>query len=130
MLYTKSIYKNPEPEDGLRVSAMSRHTLKDGKTPDPDIQKCDFHIPTFGPSPKLIVDFYKDRISWDEYKRLYLEEIRSNPNVVSQMKFFAKYAIEHDVTLLCVEEKADDCHRKLLAEEFQRLVPELTVVHR
>lgn len=130
MLYTKSIYKDPKTDDGLRVSVMSRHTLKDGKTPDPNIQKCDFHIPTFGPSPKLIVDFFKDRISWDDYKRLYLEEIKSNPKVVSQMKFFAKHSLTHNVTFLCVEEKAEDCHRKILADECQRLVPGLIVVHR
>lgn len=130
MLYTRSIYKNPEAEDGLRVSVMSRHALKDGKTPDPDIQPCSYHIPTFGPSPKLLVDFFKDRISWDEYKRRYLEEIRSNPKVVAQMKIFAKLALEYNITFLCVEENADDCHRKFFAEECQRLVPGLTVVHR
>lgn len=35
MLFTKSIHKPVQPEDGYRISVMSRHTLSDGKTPDP-----------------------------------------------------------------------------------------------
>ena len=130
MLITKSIYKDPSPEDGLRVSIMSRHTLKDGVTPDPDIQQCSLHIPTFGPAPKLIGKFYRDEVTWDEFKKLYLEQIRTNPKVISKIKLFAKMALQTDITFLCVEEDADSCHRKLFAEECQRLVPELVVVHR
>ncbi len=130
MLFTKSIYKNPEPEDGLRVSVMSRHTKKDGITLDPCIQCYDLHVPSFGPSPKLIGRFYRDEIGWEDFKKEYIEQIRSNKETVAKIKIFAKLALTKEITLLCVEENAEDCHRGLLAKEFQRLVPSLAVKHR
>ena len=42
MLRTKCIKAPIESEDDLRVSVMSRHTLADGITPDPEIN--DGHV--------------------------------------------------------------------------------------
>lgn len=37
MLKTKCIKDKPSLDDGERISVMSRHTLCDGETPDPEI---------------------------------------------------------------------------------------------
>jgi len=41
-LHTKSIRSARKESDGLRISIMSRHTLKDGKTPDLEITNASF----------------------------------------------------------------------------------------
>ncbi len=130
MLFTKCILNEPSAEDGLRVSVMSRHTLNDGVTPDARIKSCHFHIPKFGPSPKLIGAYYRNEIDWNIFEKRYFNQIRSKPEVISNLRFFIEYATGYAVTFLCIEEKPDFCHRRLLAEECQRLEPKLIVEHR
>ncbi len=129
MLFTKSILSDSLAEDGFRISVMSRHTLKDGVTPDLRIKHFDVHLPILGPSPKLIGDYYKRNLSWIDFEIRYLEEIR-NPRVLDFVIRLTKKAIKQDVTILCIEESADQCHRRLLAEECQRIMPNLIKEHR
>lgn len=128
-LYTKCILHEPEPEDGLRVSVMSRHTLDDGVTPDWRIRDYDIHVPSLGPSPRLIGSYKRKKIEWNEFARRYLEEIRM-PKKHASVKTLARAASEYNITILCVEETADRCHRRLLAEECLRLMPGLMIAHR
>ena len=44
MLKSKCILSSKKPEDGTRISIMSRHTLNDGKTPDERITEDSFDI--------------------------------------------------------------------------------------
>lgn len=108
---------------------MSRHTKNDGKTPDERIKSVDEHQSSLGPSPTLIGSYYKRGLSWEKYQELYLSEIRTEPKS-SLVRALAKKALTHDVTLLCIEETAEQCHRRLLAEECQTYEPELDVIHR
>ena len=130
MLFTKCILSKPLPDDGLRISVMSRHTLNDGMIPDSRIQTCHFHIPKFGPSPKLIGAYYRDEIDWSVFEKKYLAQIRSTQEIISIIKFFAEFALSHTITFLCVEEKPDFCHRRLLAEECQKFEPNMQVEYR
>ena len=41
-----------------------------------------------------------------------------------------KKGLERDITLLCSEENADRCHRRLLAKECKKYEPKLKVEHR
>ena len=128
MLYTKCILHNPAPEDGLRISVMSRHTENDGKTPDKRITLVDEHQPALGPSSKLIGNYYKRGLSWEDFSKYYLSEIRvesKRPLVIS----LAEKATQEDVTILCIEETAHMCHRRLLADECQIYQPSLQVIH-
>jgi len=130
-LFTKCILRERNPEDGTRISVMSRHTLPDGKTPDRRIKKenLDGHLSQLGPSPKLIGDYYKRGLSWEEFKERYLEEIRCESKL-SIVKTLALMANLSDITILCIEESHEKCHRKLLAEECRKYVPSLTIEHR
>ncbi len=129
MLFTKCIIKEVEPRDGYRISVMSRHTLDDGKTPDLRIKSWDVHYPLLGPSPRLIGEYKRGCMSWAKFARRYRLEIRDSfklPNVL----LLARFAFDNDVTILCIEETAEYCHRRLLAEECRKLVPELRIEHR
>jgi uncharacterized protein YeaO (DUF488 family) len=130
MLFTKCILSESSIDDGLRISVMSRHTLNDGVTPDSRIKVCHFHIPKLGPSPRLIGAYYRDEIDWCVFEKKYLIQIRSKLEIISKIKFFAEYALGHTVTFLCVEEKPDFCHRRLLAQECKRFKPNLQVEYR
>lgn len=129
MLFTKSIIKEVETDDGIRISVMSRHTLNDGITPDMRIKHYDMHIPILGPSPKLIGDHYKRNLAWPQFELRYLEEMNQEPQK-SIIWFICRLAIVQNVTLLCIEDTCEHCHRRLLAQLCKDIVPQLTIKHR
>ncbi len=131
MLFTRSILSEPEEKDGFRISVMSRHTLSDGKTPDVRIspRHFDLHIPHLGPSPHLIGKYVRNKIDWPTFAGLYFLEIRHSFKNRT-VKFLAKSAMVQDITILCIEEASDKCHRRLLAEECQEYQPGLIIKHR
>ena len=137
-IYTKCILNPPDKESKrIRVSVMSRHTLNGGITPDtritPDLY--DVHCPLLGPSSELIRAWYQigknppPKISWEVFEMRYLEEIRSLKKAYL-VKLLAYFASRMNITLLCIEKSSKHCHRRLLAEECQRLQPSLEVIHR
>lgn len=130
-LFTKCILHEKIPQDGLRISIMSKHTLSNGKTQDRRItpEKFDEHLQALAPSPKLIGDYYKRGLPWKQFKQRYLEEIRK-PETAYYVISLAKRSLCENVTILCIEETPECCHRRLLAEECRRLEPTLTVEHR
>ena len=131
VLYTKCIFLPVAPEDGLRVSVMSRHTLADGKTPDPRITSSSFDrkMTSLAPPDKLVGAYYRGEVSWEEYAKQYEDHLHIPDNRLF-LSNIARQALIQDITLLCVEDTPDKCHRRLLAEEFKRLEEKLVVVHR
>ena len=118
MLQTKSILSPILDSDGSRISIMSRHTLNDGTTPHPLITRAVFaiHLPQLAPSSKLIGDYYKRSLPWEEFEIRYLQEMRTG--VASEfVRFLSRMSLKTVITILCIEETADHCHRRLLAEE-------------
>lgn len=131
MLYTKSIHKPKSDLDGLRISVMSRHTLNDGITSDPKITQSsyDLWLRMLAPPDKLVGDYYKRRLSFEEYEKKYLAYL-SKSDMGIEVEKLSGQALERDITLLCVEESAEKCHRRILAEECQRYHQNLRVEHR
>ena len=131
MIRTKSIYKEREDSDGVRASVMSRHTLEDGFTPDPKITRSSYDVWLQGVSPpaNLVGDYYRRGLPFDEYTKRYLEFLRT-PDVAEEVKLLAKNGLELIITLLCVEESAEFCHRRILAEECKRYEPGLVIEHK
>jgi uncharacterized protein YeaO (DUF488 family) len=129
-IFTKCILDVPSSEDGIRISVMSRHTLNDGKTPDSRIteKSFDLHLPILGPSPSLVGGYYKRGLPWKDFELGYLKEIREEPKI-SFVRLIAKFGLMTDITLLCIEEKPENCHRRLLLEECLRIEPSLVVEH-
>ncbi len=130
-LFTKSIFKEKDSDDGIRISVMSRHTLNDGVTPDLRITSDRFeeHIVILAPPSKLVGDYYKGNLNWQEYETRYLEYLRI-PDISKKVKQLAQRASKQDITLLCAEDTAEKCHRRILAEECQRYNSTLDVIHR
>lgn len=131
MICTKSIFKEIEKSDGIRISVISRHTLNDGVTPDARISYKDYDRWYKDLSPPLVLvgDYYKRYLSWEQYKKRYIEYIR-RPDIAIKVKNLAKEALEKTVTLLCIEENPDMCHRFLLANECRRYEPNIKISHK
>jgi uncharacterized protein YeaO (DUF488 family) len=127
-LKTKSIHAPASPEDGHRISIMSRHTLNDGITPDPLITQDSFNdwIRELAPPDNLIGSLYKRNLPWGEFEKQYLEFLKK-PNVQIKVRQVIDLAKTETVTLLCVEEEPQHCHRRLLAEECQKIDPTLVI---
>ena len=130
MLYTKCIYAPKGSQDGVRISVMSRHTLSDGVTKDPRISPeiFDEHLVLFGPRAQDIGDYYRRGLSWEAFAQRYLAYLRET-QMQLEVEKLGRRAFSTDITLLCVEESAEKCHRRLLAEECLWHVPSLHVKH-
>ena len=82
--------------------------------------------PDLGPSKKLHADFYGKNgppITWDEYRRRYLQEMESQNEYIEQL---AELVAEgKTITLLCSSacEDAAHCHRTLLRELIEARIP-------
>lgn len=128
-LRTKSIHRPIEDVDGYRVSVMSRHTLDNGITPDPLITKESFSLwmKELAPPEKLVGDWYKRNLPWEVFEERYLDFLK-NLEQRTKVSELTKMALLKTVTILCVEETPDYCHRRLLAEECKRLNPELSIL--
>ncbi|PWU23003.1 hypothetical protein C5B42_04320 [Candidatus Cerribacteria bacterium 'Amazon FNV 2010 28 9'] len=126
-LKTKSIHAAIEPTDGRRISVMSRHTLNDGKTPDPLITSACFDVwmRELAPPQKLIGAYYKRGLSWTDFEQQYLTFLREAAFL--HVNALIQRALLQTVTLLCVEDTPTYCHRRLLAEECKRREKELNI---
>lgn len=132
MLRTKCIKdKNrPRSEDGLRVSIMSRHTLSDGVTPDPEISPASFEEwwRELAPPPRLIGAYYRSEIMWREFEAGFSKHLAEFPPAQTRLRQLVAMAKVRDVTIMCVEPTPEKCHRRLVAEAARALDPELQVV--
>lgn len=128
-LFTKAILSPKSETDGLRISVMSRHTFNDGITPNPEISDdtYDEWIPELAPSLKLIGSYYKRGLSWDKFSESYEATLHDDMRSTIIQRI-ASRALNENVTLMCIEESPDKCHRRLLAEECKRIEAELEVM--
>ncbi len=131
-VYTKCIYHDPSPEDGIRIAVLGRLTENDGKTPVTDFirgKHFDLWMPILAPSPKLVGSWHRKELTdWAEFTKQYLETIR-NPAAAPIIRTVSQLGKNQDITLLCSEETHERCHRSLLAEECKRYESSLSIVH-
>lgn len=126
MLFTGCIFDNNLPS-ALRISVMSRHTLNDGVTSDKRIiGQYDFHFPILGPSSKLIGNYYKRGLSWEDFSSAYIVELAER-NKSLAVDHLSKLSLQENVVILCIEDSPMRCHRRLLAEECNRRFPTLEI---
>lgn len=91
------------------------------------------HIPEFGPSSGLLKEYQtrigknkKDNRAWAYYVAKYQGEVLSQPIIKRFQRAISGFDV---VCLLCSEETADRCHRRLLAEHFKKDLPNLEIEH-
>lgn len=127
-LIAKCILNKIEPDDGIRISIMSRHTHDDGKTPRPELDgMCNEHHPELGPSPKLIGKWMREEISWQEYATEYRAQMKAATPMGIIRRIVVK-ARKENVTVLCIDESSKECHRRLLLEICKEISPSLVVI--
>lgn len=107
-LQTKRIYDDVSPDDGFRLLVMRYWPRGISKTNTSDWERC------LAPSPQLLKRFQTKAVTWEEYARGYLEEIRSNKEAQVQIRVLRKMADRGTVTVLCGCEDESRCHRTLL----------------
>jgi uncharacterized protein (DUF488 family) len=82
------------------------------------------HRLDFAPTKELLSRYRDEKISWEEYEVEYL-------NLLDMRQVVQKTDVEvlHRHCLLCSEHGPEHCHRRLLAEYFQKTRNDVEVVH-
>jgi uncharacterized protein (DUF488 family) len=83
------------------------------------------HRPELAPSAPLLAAFQNDR-DWERYRAGFLEEMEARGMRAVLLGLLDQH--EHPC-LLCACDRADTCHRRLLAEALQKERPGLEVKH-
>jgi uncharacterized protein YeaO (DUF488 family) len=130
MFKTKSVHTEIEPQkDGLRILAAR------GRGRGLPSARYDIWMANLGPSERLRDAILSGKISWQEYSRRYLEELREsdgidrrNKQIKNHGQKFTLRLLQHlarnqTVTLLChCAEDEPHCHRHLLKSLLERKV--------
>jgi len=83
-----------------------------------------FHRPFFAPTKDILDAYKKKDISWEEYEEKYLD-------LLSEREVTTSFG-PHELNMscfLCSEPKADNCHRRLLAEYFKKSYGNIVIKH-
>ena len=130
MLKTKSVHSEIEPrKDGLRILAAR------GRGRGLSSDRYDIWMANLGPSEQLRDAILTGKISWREYSRRYLDELRESDGIDRRNKQIKNYgqkftlrllqylARKRTVTLLChCAEDEPHCHRHLLKVLLERKI--------
>lgn len=82
------------------------------------------HLPMLAPSQEILDEYKKHGEDWKIYEVAFLKLL--NDRAVERT--IAKDVID-DACLLCSEDSASKCHRRLVAEYFQQRWGDLEIVH-
>jgi uncharacterized protein (DUF488 family) len=91
-----------------------------------ELAACDYrHLPILAPSHELLSD-YRTNHDWSQYVQRFkvLMDERGIPQNLDRQLFD-----EHVCCLLCSEDTADRCHRRLVAERLAAHWPGVQVTH-
>jgi uncharacterized protein YeaO (DUF488 family) len=129
MVKTKSVHSPMERADGLRVLAAR------GRGRGLPADRFDVWMANLGPSEELRDAILGGEISWSEYSRRYLKELREpsgvdlrNKRIKNHGQKFTLRLLQHlakrqTVTLLChCAEEEKHCHRHLLKALLEKKI--------
>lgn len=129
MVKTKSVQSPIQPGDGLRILAAR------GRGRGLPSYRFDVWMPNLGPSEQLRDAILAGKISWAEYSRRYLKELREaggadarNKRIKNHGQKFTLRLLQHlakkeNVTLLChCAEDERHCHRHLLKAVLEKKI--------
>jgi uncharacterized protein (DUF488 family) len=83
------------------------------------------HCPDLTPSPE-IMDAYRQDHDWSRYVARFRPLLAGRPAIVTGQRVLKQYAAP---CLLCAEQSAERCHRRLVAEHWAAELPDITIVH-
>lgn len=126
MLKTQSAKAPKKADDGFRILVM--RPRKNEKMPDPSITPDMFDAwwKELGAPPKLISAYCKGEISWNEYAKKFHTYLRL-PYIQPLLRGLIKLAHKQNITILCIEDTPEHCHRRLIAERCKELDSSLHV---
>lgn len=82
------------------------------------------YLPIMAPTKQLLYDYKKGVIGWQQYETQF-------KSIIVQRQI-EKYITPQEIDmacLLCSEAKADNCHRRLVAEYLFGLWPNISITH-
>lgn len=82
------------------------------------------YYPEFAPSTEILAGYKDGRITWPDYERLYRELLTARHPTTG----FASVDLDR-ICLLCTENSALHCHRRLAAEYIAEQFPDIEIVH-
>ena len=115
ILYTKSIKLPPSAEDGMRICIMRK--------PEQGA-KYDKWMPELSPEQTLR-DKVKQGMNWEGFKPEFEKYLLTQQ---TPLDFVGNTAYKQNVTLLCIEDTPDRCHRSLVADAIKRKYSDLKIV--
>jgi len=118
-LLTKSVQEKKTKKDGVRVCIMRR--------PGEDVD-WDIWIPALAPSHDLLTEYHQNKVNWEEFIKRFTNEVLVQHR--EYLQILIDLAKTRVITILCWEETPEFCHRRLVAEECQKLEPRLKVTIR
>lgn len=84
-----------------------------------------FHDISLAPTKEILDNYKKGKIDWDQYEVLF-GNLLKNRDIKKWLDDKYDRRFEH-VCLLCSEETANKCHRRLVAELIKNVYPELDI---
>ena len=105
----KRVYEPASPDDGYRVLATRywpRGVRKD---------VADEYTTKVAPSRQLLREFKHENLSWEAYTSLYMDEMCTE-EARSEIRRLADIAKSRTITLMCVCEDENRCHRSLVKQ--------------
>ena len=82
------------------------------------------HMPELAPTQEMLKAYRDGQVNWDDYEEQFLSLMSDRD--VEKMPIKEKIA---DAVLLCSEETAEHCHRRLLAEYLQGHWGDVEIIH-
>jgi len=105
----KRIYEPPSQDDGYRVLSTRYWPRGVPKS------AVDEYTTKTAPSRALLHEFKHEGLSWEDYVPRYFDEM-SRPEAMTEIVRFAKLAESRTITLICICEDEQRCHRSLLRQ--------------
>lgn len=105
MIKTKSILAPTSEEDGTRICVM--RSVR-------GFYKYDEYMKDLSPSQSLLKSYQNKKITWEQYEKLYNEEMKFKKQRIKELKDRSDKG--ETITLLCWEKTDECCHRRLLKE--------------
>jgi uncharacterized protein YeaO (DUF488 family) len=82
------------------------------------------HLPVLAPTQDLLDEYKKRGGDWQSYEREFLDLMRQR-----RIEDHVAQDTIADACLLCSEDKADHCHRRLVAEYLRERWGDVDIVH-
>ena len=105
----KRIYEPPSEDDGYRVLSTRYWPRGVRKS------AVDEYTTKTAPSRELLREFKHEGLTWEQYVPRYLDEMRSEA-AISAIQRLAAMAKSGSMTLMCICEDENRCHRSLLRD--------------